>query len=155
MLSSCICKVKFYPSFIFGRFKFLSPYLTQAKNLLTLVSSRRFQLEPPKSLLHFALSKGSTAITRYLFLTNNIQQMFSLRKLLRNTPYLSRGVSQQRIPNGWFLLRNLLEEDILLAVEESISHGTAPNYHQSPQESQGVTHAWFAGKHCTIHFKQY
>ena len=41
-------------------------------------------------------------------------------------------------------------EDILLAVEECISHGTAPTYHQSPQEPQGVTQAWFSKE--TLHY---
>jgi hypothetical protein len=55
---------------------------------------------------------------------------------MRNIPYLSRGVSQQGIPNSWFLLRNLLEEDILLAVKESSSHGTA---HKLPPISSEIT----------------
>jgi hypothetical protein len=62
------------------------------------------------------------------------KRCFLLRKLLRNIPYLSKGVSQSRIPNSWFLLRKLLGEHILLTVEESSSHGTAPTYCQSPQE---------------------
>jgi hypothetical protein len=53
------------------------------------------------------------------------KEVFLLRNLLRNIPYQSTGVSQQRIPNWWVLLRNLLEADILLAVTESSSHGTA------------------------------
>jgi hypothetical protein len=57
--------------------------------------------------------------------TYNIQKRFSSQKILRNIPYLSTGVSQQGIPNWWFHFRNLLEEDILLAVTESSSRGTA------------------------------
>ena len=37
----------------------LSPMMTQAKNVLTCVSSRCFQLQPPNGLLHFATSRGS------------------------------------------------------------------------------------------------
>ena len=48
-------------------------------------------------------SKGSTQIIRYLFLRNNIQIRFLLRKLLRNIPYkykefLSREISKRIQP---------------------------------------------------------
>jgi hypothetical protein len=46
------------------------------------------------------------------------------------------GVSQQGIPNWWSLLRNLLKQDILLAVKERSSHGTA---HKLPPISSKIT----------------
>jgi hypothetical protein len=49
------------------------------------------QLEPPKGLLHFALSKGSTTITTYLFLRNNIQEMFSSQKTSAKHPIPVKG----------------------------------------------------------------
>ena len=45
---------------------------------------------------------------------------FFSAKLLRNTAYFSRGVSHQIIPSRLFHLRNLLQGDILLAVEEEL-----------------------------------
>ncbi len=61
--------------------------------------------------------KGSTQMVRYLFLRNNIKKRFLLRKLLRNIPYLSRDHIRKKYPTHGFHLRNLLKENILLAVK--------------------------------------
>ncbi len=74
-------------------------------------------------------SKGSTQITRYLFLRNNIQIRFLLRKLLRNIPYKHREFLSSEISNHIQLMvssQKPSQDNISLAVLEGSSHGTAP-----------------------------
>ena len=63
-----------------------SAYTCKLQELLTGTSPR------PSSLCN---SRGSTQITRYLFLRNNIQNMFSSQKTSEKHPIQVQGVPQQ------------------------------------------------------------
>jgi len=65
--------------------------------------------------------------------------MFSSQKTSEKHPIPVKGSFSVKNTQLMVSLRKLLEEHILLAVEESSSHGTAHTYCQSPQEPQGVT----------------
>ena len=74
-------------------------------------------------------SKGSTQITRYLFLRNNIQICFLLRKLLRKIPYKYREFLSSEISKHIQLMvssQKPSQNNISLAVSEGSSHGTTP-----------------------------
>ena len=120
--------------------------VTWAKNLLTFVSSRSFQLEPPKGLLHFAPAKEVLksqdicfweTISKYVFFSENFWE----------TSHTSIGsssvVKYPTISNWWFLLGNLLRIIFHWQFQKEAVMELLPNYHQSSEWSQSVAHPCF------------
>ena len=89
--------------------------VTQAKYLLTRVSSMSFHLEPPKVFFTLYNAKEVQKVIRYNFLENNIQDMV-------HNPH----VPQKEISKTRFLLRKLLNGQFLQVGQRRNSHATVP-----------------------------